>query len=220
MRIDLDVIQNWVAPGSRVLDLGCGDGALLQQLAAHKRVRGYGLEIDPAQIESCLEKGVNVVEQNLDAGLGNFADGSFDTVVMTQALQTLRQPHLVVREMLRVGRECILTFPNFGQWKARWHLAFSGRMPVSDLLPYEWYDTPNIHFCTFRDFEVLCRENNWTILNRQAVSESALSAGLKDFWPNLFGETAIYHLTRQATPEANRRPTRYHYPKDPTGGVP
>jgi len=196
MRIDLDVIQNWITPASRVLDLGCGDGELLEQLARNKGVSGYGLEIDPDQMERCLARGVSVVEQNLDQGLGNFADDSFDTVVMTQALQTLRQPHLVVREMLRVGRECIISFPNFGQWKARWHLAFSGRMPVSDLLPYEWYDTPNIHFCTFRDFEVLCRENHWTIVHRQVVSESALGAVLKDFLPNLFGETAIYHLTR------------------------
>ena len=196
LRIDLDIIQNWIAPQTRVLDLGCGDGALLERLSAEKQVSGYGVEIDHGQIEHCLERGVNVVEQNLDQGLGNFADDSFDTVVMTQALQTLRQPHQVVREMLRVGRECIITFPNFGQWRARWHLAFSGRMPVSDLLPYEWYDTPNIHFCTFRDFDMLCRENGWTILHRQVVSETPVSAALKDLLPNLFGDTAIYHLTR------------------------
>ena len=196
LRIDLDIIQNWIAPQTRVLDLGCGDGALLERLSREKRVSGYGVEIDHAQIEHCLGRGVNVVEQNLDQGLGNFADDSFDTVVMTQALQTLRQPHLVVREMLRVGRECIITFPNFGQWRARWHLAFSGRMPVSDLLPYEWYDTPNIHFCTFRDFDMLCRENGWTVLHRQVVSETPFSAAFKDLLPNLFGDTAIYHLTR------------------------
>ncbi|WP_237068194.1 methionine biosynthesis protein MetW [Microbulbifer guangxiensis] len=196
MRVDLDVIQNWISPKSRVLDLGCGDGMLLEQLGRNKQVSGYGLEIDPEQIERCVARGVNVVEQNLDAGLGNFADDSFDTVVMTQALQTLRQPHLVVQEMLRVGRECIITFPNFGQWRARWHLAVSGRMPVSDLLPYEWYDTPNIHFCTFRDFDLLCRERGWTILHRQVVSETAIGVAMKDFLPNLFGETAIYHLTR------------------------
>ncbi|WP_460805938.1 methionine biosynthesis protein MetW [Microbulbifer agarilyticus] len=196
MRKDLDIIHNWVPAQSRVLDLGCGDGALLERLASEKQVSGYGVEIDPEEIQKCVERGVNVVEQNLDNGLKNFADQSFDTVLMTQALQTLRFPHLVVEEMLRVGRECIITFPNFGQWKARWHLAFSGRMPVSDLLPYEWYDTPNIHFCTFKDFEVLCREHNWKILHRQAVSESPVSGALKDFLPNLFGETAIYHLTR------------------------
>ena len=196
MRKDLDIIHNWVPAQSRVLDLGCGDGALLERLAKEKQVSGYGLEIDPAQIQKCVERGVNVVEQNLDNGLKNFSDHSFDTVVMTQALQTLRSPHLVVEEMLRVGRECIITFPNFGQWKARWHLTVSGRMPVSDLLPYEWYDTPNIHFCTFKDFEVLCRQHSWKILHRQVVSESTVCGVLKDFLPNLFGETAIYHLTR------------------------
>ncbi|MCK7599100.1 methionine biosynthesis protein MetW [Microbulbifer sp. CAU 1566] len=196
MRKDLDIIHNWIPARSRVLDLGCGDGALLERLAKEKKVSGYGLEIDPDQIQKCVERGVSVVEQNLDKGLSNFGDQSFDTVVMTQALQTLRSPHLVVEEMLRVGRECIITFPNFGQWKARWHLAFSGRMPVSDLLPYEWYDTPNIHFCTFRDFEVLCKEHGWQILHRQVVSESTVSGVLKDLLPNLFGETAIYHLTR------------------------
>ncbi|WP_160154761.1 methionine biosynthesis protein MetW [Microbulbifer sp. ALW1] len=196
MRKDLDIIHNWIPARSRVLDLGCGDGALLERLAKEKKVSGYGLEIDPDQIQKCVERGVSVVEQNLDQGLSNFGDQSFDTVVMTQALQTLRSPHLVVEEMLRVGRECIITFPNFGQWKARWHLAFSGRMPVSDLLPYEWYDTPNIHFCTFRDFEVLCKEHGWQILHRQVVSESTVSGVLKDLLPNLFGETAIYHLTR------------------------
>ncbi|MBB5211943.1 methionine biosynthesis protein MetW [Microbulbifer hydrolyticus] len=196
IRKDLDIIHNWIAPETRVLDLGCGDGALLERLSKEKQVGGYGLEIDPDQIQKCIERGVNVVEQNLDNGLKNFADQSFDTVVMTQALQTLRFPHLVVEEMLRVGRECIITFPNFGQWKARWHLAVSGRMPVSDLLPYEWYDTPNIHFCTFKDFEVLCRQHGWQILHRQVVSESPVSGVLKDFLPNLFGETAIYHLTR------------------------
>ncbi|MYM63523.1 methionine biosynthesis protein MetW [Pseudomaricurvus sp. HS19] len=197
MRIDLSVIQEWIAGGSRVLDLGCGDGTLLASLRDHKQVTGYGLEIDPEQITTCIARGLNVVEQNLDRGLANFADNSFDTVVMTQALQTLREPHRVLEEMLRVGKECIVTFPNFGHWRARWHLFFNGRMPVSDLLPYEWYDTPNIHFCTFRDFEVLCRELQITILQRQVVAEGPFSRFLKETRPNLFGETAIYHLTRR-----------------------
>lgn len=195
MRIDLNEIQSWIAQGSRVLDLGCGDGTLLKFLIDHKQVEGYGLEIGAAEINACLEKGLNVVEQNLDQGLGNFADNSFDTVLMTQALQTLHYPHLVLDEMLRVGKECIVTFPNFGHWKARWHLAVRGRMPVSDLLPYQWYDTPNIHFCTFRDFEVLCREKNIRVIHRQVVNEKT-PAFLIGLAPNLFGETAIYHLRK------------------------
>jgi len=195
MRIDLNEIQHWIQQGSRILDLGCGDGTLLKFLIDTKHVQGYGLEIDAAQINTCIDKGLNVIEQNLDRGLGNFTDKSFDTVLMTQALQTLHFPHLVLDEMLRVGKECIVTFPNFGHWKARFYLATRGRMPVSDLLPYEWYDTPNIHFCTFKDFEVLCRERNIKVINRQVVNEQS-GQTLKDFMPNLFGETAIYHLSK------------------------
>lgn len=195
MRIDLNEIQHWIKQDSRILDLGCGDGTLLKFLIDTKQVQGYGLEIDAAQINTCIDKGLNVIEQNLDRGLGNFADKSFDTVLMTQALQTLHFPHLVLDEMLRVGKECIVTFPNFGHWKARFYLAMRGRMPVSDLLPYEWYNTPNIHFCTFNDFEVLCRERNIKVINRQVVNEQSGQL-LKDFMPNLFGETAIYHLSK------------------------
>lgn len=195
MRIDLNEIQHWIKQGSRILDLGCGDGTLLKFLIDTKQVQGYGLEIDAVHINTCIDKGLNVIEQNLDRGLGNFADKSFDTVLMTQALQTLHFPHLVLEEMLRVGKECIVTFPNFGHWKARLHLATRGRMPVSDLLPYEWYNTPNIHFCTFKDFEVLCHERKIKVINRQVVNEQS-GQSLKDFMPNLFGETAIYHLSK------------------------
>lgn len=200
LRNDLDVIQAWIQPNSRVLDLGCGDGTLLQNLRDHKQVTGYGLEIDPEQITTCIGKSLNVIEQNLDRGLDNFADHSFDSVVMTQALQTMHAPHKVLEEMLRVGKECIVTFPNFGHWKARWHLFCNGRMPVSDLLPYQWYDTPNIHFCTFDDFEFLCRELDIDILKRQVVAERPFSRLLKDLRPNLFGETAIYHLRKHQQP--------------------
>ena len=195
MRIDLNEIQLWIKQNSRVLDLGCGDGTLLKFLIDNKQVQGYGLEIDAAQINLCIEKGLNVIEQNLDRGLGNFADKSFDTVIMTQALQTLHFPHLVLDEMLRVGKECVVTFPNFGHWKARFYLATRGRMPVSDLLPFEWYNTPNIHFCTFKDFEVLCRERNIKVISRQVVNEVSGQA-LKDLMPNLFGETAIYQCSK------------------------
>lgn len=195
MRLDQTELENWIARGSRILDLGCGDGTLLKYLRDHKDASGYGLEIDPDQINACIDKGLNVIEQDLDQGLANFADDSFDTVIMAQAIQTMHYPHKVLDEMLRVGKECIVTFPNFGHWRARWHLAVQGRMPVSDLLPYEWYNTPNIHFCTFRDFEVLCREKNITVLHRQVVNEQSLN-WFKDLSPNLFGETAIYHLCK------------------------
>ena len=155
MRADLDIIQDWIPQGSRVLDLGCGDGELLSWLREHKQVSGYGLEIDADNIAQCLLKGINVIEQDLDKGLGNFASNSFDVVVMTQALQAVQYPDKLLEEMLRVGRQCIITFPNFGHWHCRWYLTTKGRMPVSDFLPYTWFNTPNIHFCTFEDFEKL-----------------------------------------------------------------
>ena len=130
MRADLEIIQEWIPAGSRVLDLGCGDGELLAWLRDHKQVSGYGLEIDPDNIARCIENGVNVIEQDLDKGLGNFASDSFDVVVMTQALQAVHYPDKILEEMLRVGKTCIITFPNFGHWRCRWYLARNGRMPV------------------------------------------------------------------------------------------
>lgn len=195
-RADFDILQQWVRPGSRVLDLGCGDGGLLQILTQRKNIQGYGIENDRALIVASLNNGVNVIEQNLNDGLGNFTNDSFDTVLMTQALQVVSRPDKVLEEMLRVGKECIVTFPNFGNWRARWHLAIRGRMPVTKQLDFEWYNTPNIHFCTVRDFEVLCRERGIQILNHVMVSERFPDQSLKQLCPNLFAETAIYHLSK------------------------
>jgi methionine biosynthesis protein MetW len=152
LRADLALITEWIAPGSRILDLGCGDGALLAHLARTRGVRGYGLEIDPDNIARCLAAGVNVIEADVDDGLKDFSDGSFDYVVMTQALQATQRPDRVVDEILRVGRTGIVTFPNFGHWKVRLALA-RGRMPTTPALPEAWYSTANIHLCTVADFE-------------------------------------------------------------------
>jgi methionine biosynthesis protein MetW len=196
MRIDQRIIDQWIKPDSRVLDLGCGDGTLLRYLADHKNVRGYGLEISPQDIEACIAKGVNVIEQNLDQGLQNFDDNSFDTVIMSQTLQTMRYPKTMLAEMTRIGRECIVTIPNFGHWRARLQLLFRGRMPVSDLLPYEWYDTPNIHFCTFRDFEILCRDMHLQVVDKAVVTEKSSGRHLSRWNPNLFGETGIFRVRK------------------------
>ncbi len=194
MRLDQQIIDSWVKPSARVLDLGCGDGSLLAHLTRTKNIKGYGLEISEAGILSCVQKGISVIEHNLDDGLNNFADQSFDTVIMSQVLQTMHYPDKVLKEMMRIGREAIVTFPNFGHWRARWHLAVNGRMPVSDLLPYEWYNTPNIHFCTFKDFEVLCKDLNFRIIDRKVAAESL--SFLLPLSPNVFGETAIYRIRR------------------------
>ncbi|MEZ5493254.1 MAG: methionine biosynthesis protein MetW [Pseudomonadales bacterium] len=196
MRIDLDILQSWIAPSSRVLDLGCGSGELLAKLTTEKKITGYGIEIDHEKITRCIEKRVNVIEQNLDNGLENFASASFDTVVMSQTLQAVRYPHLVLDEMLRVGRECIVSFPNFGHWRSRFYLTVRGHMPVSEFMPYTWYDTPNIHFCTIADFEDFCRARNIRILNRRYVTGGRDDDVLSVRWPNLLAETAVYRLAR------------------------
>lgn len=195
MRADLEIIHEWIPSGSRVLDLGCGDGDLLASLAEHKQVSGYGLEIDPDKITACIARGINVVEQNIDQGLGNFASNSFDVVVMTQSLQALQYPDKVLAEMLRVGKTCIITFPNFGHWRCRWYLATKGRMPVSDFLPYTWYNTPNIHFCTFADFERLCHAQGARIEEGLAVDREHRHSLGSRLWPNLMGEIGIYRIS-------------------------
>ena len=145
MRQDLTHILRWIKSGASVLDLGCGNGEFLALIQQERHARVMGIEIDPDAITAALGRGLNIIEQNLDDGLSNFPDQSFDMVVMAHALQAVQFPDQVLEEMLRVGRECVVTFPNFGQWRSRVHLATRGRMPVSKFMPYNWYDTPNIH---------------------------------------------------------------------------
>ena len=196
MRADLCIIGELVKPGARVLDLGCGTGDLLAHLQENKQVNGYGLEIDAANITTCLAKGVNVLEQNLDEGLDNFPDDSFDMVVMTETLQSVRAPSVMLDEMLRIGRECVVTFPNFGHWRCRLQLALRGRMPVAKHLPHTWFDTPNIHLCTFDDFEALCQHKQLEIIERFVVDASHADQPLINRFPNFFGTYAFYRLGR------------------------
>jgi methionine biosynthesis protein MetW len=196
LRADLQLIQDWIAPHSRVLDLGCGDGSFLAHLKTTRQIRDYGLEIDTANIQLCLEAGINVLEQNMDKGLKNFGTGSFDTVILAHTLQALHRPDEIVDEMLRVGKNGILTFPNFAYWRHRLSLLTGGRMPKSPQLPYEWYDTPNLHHCTISDFDELCRLKNIKVLHRTVVDDSQHSSPLMRLRPNFFGINAIYHITR------------------------
>jgi methionine biosynthesis protein MetW len=196
MRLDLRLAERWIKPNSRVLDLGCGDGELLAHLRDNFAITGYGLEIDEDKINECVARGVNVIQQNLNEGLDNFADNSFDNVIMTQALQAVEKPDQLLKDMLRVGKQAIITFPNCAHWKTRSYLFLKGKMPVSEALPYSWYNTPNIHLCTFKDFEVLCQQLNIKILNRLAVDDDQQGSVLMKRFPNLMGEVAIYRVSR------------------------
>lgn len=196
MRLDQRLAERWITPGSRVLDLGCGDGDLLAHMQEKLGVRGYGVESDQARIITAIGRGLSIIQQDLNDGLGRFADQSFDFVVMAQALQAVESPDKLLLDMVRVGREAIITFPNFAHWKTRSYLGLRGRMPVSEALPYMWYNTPNIHLCTFRDFEVLCHSHGLRIINRLAVNGDQQGNLFMKHLPNLLGEVAIYRVTR------------------------
>lgn len=190
-RKDIELIAELVPRGSRVLDLGCGDGTLLRYLAEERDSIGYGVEIDDAGVLACVANGVNVVQGDMERGLSGFADDSFDYVILSQTLQAVRSSERVVGEMLRVGRQGIVTFPNFGYWRNRLQV-MGGHMPHSDNLPYAWFDTPNIHLCTTTDFESFCRSHDVRILER-IVMTGGKPVTLA---PNLFGSLAVYRFER------------------------
>ncbi len=188
-RQDFSVIAGWVKPGSKVLDLGCGDGSLLSYLRDDLKIRGYGVEKDDAKWLASQDNNVNVIQMDLEAGLSGFEDQSFDTVVLSQTLQAVRNTEGIVQEMLRVGGEAIVTFPNFGYWRNRMQLVI-GRMPVSKSLPHEWYNTPNVHLCTIHDFDALCERHHITVIERKVITNGQDV----QFLPNWFGDLAMYRL--------------------------
>lgn len=189
-RPDFDVIASWIKAGEKVLDLGCGDGVLLRHLVEARGVRGYGVEISPAKVLASVKNGINVVQSDLEAGLSGFRDNAFDHVILSLTLQAMHRIEQIVAEMLRVGREAIVTFPNFGFWRHRWQIALGGRMPVSDELPYQWFDTPNIHLCTVDDFEVFCRQRNYAVIDRSVLNDGKPVTLL----PNLLGSMAVFRI--------------------------
>jgi methionine biosynthesis protein MetW len=191
MRADFSTIAGWIAPKARVLDLGCADGSLFAYLRESRGVAGYGIEIDDSGVLASIANGVSVIQSDLESGLAGFDDQSFDSVILSQTLQAMRHTEQIVLEMLRVGREAIVTFPNFGYWAHRWQVV-RGRMPVSRDLPYQWYDTPNIHLCTVADFDAFCRERSFRVLERVVLHETRRVSTL----PNLFGSLAIYRFQR------------------------
>ncbi len=191
---EIDLIKNWIKPESRILDLGCGSGEVLYQLKETLNVSGYGLEIDPDKITECIRKGINVIEQDLNLGLKNFPDQSLDSIIMLQTLQAVQAPDFLIQEMVRISREAIVTFPSFSHWRCRLQVGLLGKMPVSKAVPHQWYDTPNIHLCTFKDFEMLCRRLRIEIMDRSVINSQHKSSFITRLLPNLFGEVALYRI--------------------------
>jgi len=188
-RQDFAIIANWVKFGSKVLDLGCGDGELLQFLRSSLEIKGYGVEKDDANVLACIKNGSNVIQMDLEDGLSGFEDQSFNTVILSQTLQAMHHTEAIVLDMLRVGQEVIVTFPNFGYWRNRIQITL-GQMPVSKTLPYQWFDTPNVHLCTINDFDEFCKNHNIVILERKVITDGKEV----NFIPNLLGCLAMYRL--------------------------
>jgi methionine biosynthesis protein MetW len=188
-RQDFAIIAGWVGFESKVLDLGCGDGTLLQFLRSSLETKGYGVEKDDANWLACLQNGTNVIQMDLEDGLSGFEDQSFDTVILSQTLQAMHNTEGIVQEMLRVGKEIIVTFPNFGYWRNRIQIT-TGNMPVSKDLPYQWFDTPNVHLCTINDFDQFCKNHKISVIERKVITEG----NEVSFMPNLLGNLAMYRL--------------------------
>ncbi len=198
---EFKLISEWIKPNSRVLDLGCGDGQLLQHLIDTYGVTGYGMEINSTKNIQAIQKGLNVIQSDLNSHdlCDYFDNDSFDYVIMTQALQVVRRPDELLEDMLAIGKQIIITFPNFGHWRNRAQLLFKGHMPKTDTLPYQWYDTPNIHMCTFNDFEALCEEKDIEVVARTVVNaEHRRTLGMS-IAPNWLGEVALYKVQKKAS---------------------
>lgn len=197
-RTDHLVIADLVAPGTRVLDVGCGDGQLLKLLEVSRGVDGRGIEISQKGVNECVALGLSVIQGDADTDLVDYPDDAFDYVILSQTLQATHRPRHVLEQMLRIGRRAIVSFPNFGHWRLRLYLALHGRMPVTSALPHSWYDTPNIHFCTIRDFVGLCDEIDAHIEKAMALKPdgSAITFNAPWWFWNLFGQQAVFLLRR------------------------
>ena len=192
----LEVIRNWVKKDSDILDLGCGKGEILKYLSEKLNTSSLGIEIDQSNINNCIQSGLNVVQQNIDEGLDNFKNESFDTVIMSQTIQVLKEPKKALLEVTRIGRESIVTIPNFGHWSTRINLLLSGKMPVTSSLPDKWHNTPNIHLCTISDFELLCEDCGINIIEKRFFSNTGNENFLTAFLPNIFASTAMYKISK------------------------
>lgn len=197
-RVDFLQIAEMVEPGSRVLDVGCSDGALLKLLTEEKGVDGRGIELSQRNVNHCVAHGLSVVQGDADTDLMIYPDGAFDYVILSQTIQATQHPRLVLEQMLRIGKHAIVSIPNFGHWRIRLYLGLRGRMPVTGNLPYQWYDTPNIHFCTIKDFVALCDDVHATVEAKVAVNAQGrrVNLGTNLTFANLFAEQALFLLRR------------------------
>ncbi|MFI9651869.1 methionine biosynthesis protein MetW [Guyparkeria halopsychrophila] len=197
-RPDWDIVTGWIGEGAGVLDLGCGDGALLRHLIAERSVRGVGMEVDDERVARGVAADLNIVQADLDDGIRDwFGRHSFDYVLVSQTIQAIRHPERLLGEMLDIASEGIVTFPNMGYWRNRWQLGVQGMMPTTKALPNPWYNTPNIHLCTLRDFESLCEGLGIEILDRAVVDQNRRSSPLLRALPHWFGEHAIYRIRKR-----------------------
>ncbi|OSI15528.1 methionine biosynthesis protein MetW [Neisseria dentiae] len=190
LRDDLQLIYDWIPAGSRVLDLGCGKGELLSALIREKNCSGYGVEIDTEGVLASMERGISVIQADLEQGLQDFAADSFDIIVLSQTIQAMQNTETILQDLTRVAKQAIVSFPNFGYWKNRLQIGLFGHMPVSERMPYQWYNTPNIHWCTLQDFDRLCAKNHIRVLER-----TVMTAGRRiNILPNLLGSLAFYRV--------------------------
>lgn len=207
LRADLKLVADWIPQHSHILDLGCGDAQLLEWLSEHKAVSGYGVEIDNVNVVQAIRRGVNIIQRDLEEGLAEFADHAFDCVVLSQTIQSMRHTENILNEMLRVGKEAIVTFPNFGYWRNRIQI-LQGHMPVSETIPYQWYNTPNIHWCMLGDFEALCDKNDVKVIERVVMDNGKQVR----FLPNLLGSLAFYRVAKKNLDNQNETRCQYCQP--------
>jgi len=198
IRVDLQIIADMIEPDTRLLDVGCGNGDLLDYLVHFKQVDGRGIELSTEGVRSCVNAGLSVIQGDADTDLGSYPDQAFDYVVLSQTLQTVTAPRVVLENMLRIGRRAIVSFPNFAYWRLRLHLALHGQMPVSNSLPHHWYDTPNIHLCTIKDFLETCNELGFTVEHSVALNKEGRIRRIRSsaFFANLFGVQAVFLLKK------------------------
>ena len=190
------IIESWITDNSKVIDFGCGDGSLLQFLIDNKNVNGYGVEIDHEKIQQCVEKGLSVIEQDIDEGIQDFVSSNFDFAIMASSIQCLKNPHIALGRMLDLSKQCVVTLPNLGYWRCRLNL-LSGKMPVTPNLPSSWYETDNLHLCTIKDFEKLCADEGFVVNKKIFLNSQGKKGPLASLFPNIFSSEGVYLLERK-----------------------